>query len=73
MLFVSVFVYQKGAFDEADSLYVRALDIAEKTLGAENTEEVVSLLSARALLLNNEVRLFVGYATPIGALQNNWD
>lgn len=64
-----MFVYQKGAFDEADSLYVHALDIAEKTLGAEDTEDVVSVLSARALFLKNEVRLFVGYAEPVGHLK----
>lgn len=42
---------------EADSLYARAIGIAEETLGDDHPE-VVSLLKNRAMLLKKQVRTF---------------
>ena len=45
----------QGKFDEADPLYLRAIEIGEKTLGPDHPD-LATLLNNRARLLQQQVR-----------------
>ena len=45
----------QGKFDEADPLYLRAIEIGEKTLGPDHPD-LATLLKNRARLLQQQVR-----------------